>query len=197
LLRPKPDFEKFVALILKAKGYEIDCNRIVPGKCIEHEVDIIARKGKETIYVEVKHHFNHHTYTGLDVFLEANSAFEDLREGYELGKNKINFTQALVVCNTKISEHARKYAECKGIKYIVWKHPKGNSLEELIEKYNLYPITFLKTLERETEERLGDNGIVLIKQLAEADVDRLSRRCKVPKEKLTILVKQAREILIR
>lgn len=64
LLRPKPDFERFIQLLLRGHGYRVLPNMIVRGRCVEHEIDAIAIKDDETILVEVKHHFNHHTYTG-------------------------------------------------------------------------------------------------------------------------------------
>jgi predicted RecB family endonuclease len=195
LLRPKPDFEKFIGLLLKSQGYSVEQNLVIPGKCVEHEIDAVARKGKETLYVEVKHHMNHHAYTGLDVFLEANSTFEDLREGYKENKHSINFTRALVVCNTKISEHAKRYAECKGINYIAWKFPEGNSLEYIIEKEKLYPITILKNLDYKVENKLGDSGIVLLKQILELSLEDLERITNLPREKAKKLVEETRKVL--
>ena len=195
MLRPKPDFELFIAFLLKSEGYEVQHNQIIQGKCIDHEIDAIARKGNETVYVEVKHHFNSHTYTGLDVFLQANSTFEDLKEGYKLGKNRINFNKALVVCNTKISKHAKKYAECRGINHIGWKYPEDRGLEKLIEEKKFYPITFLKILDRANEEKFGNNGIVLLKQLVEIDIEKLQRMTRIPRRKLEKFVERAKQII--
>ena len=58
LLRPKPDFERFVQMLLEEHGYAVTSNRIIRGKCVEHEIDAIARKGGETYLVEIKHHFH-------------------------------------------------------------------------------------------------------------------------------------------
>jgi hypothetical protein len=195
LLRPKPDFEKFIALLLRSEGYEAEHNKILSGGCIEHELDAIAKKNGELVYVEVKHHFNHHAYTGLDVVLEVNSTFEDLKEGYKLGKHSINFTRALVVCNTKISEHAKRYAACKGIGCLGWRYPEERGLEQIIEEKKLYPITFLKGLDKETLTRLGDAGIVLLKQLLECSLEDLRKKTRIPINKLKDLVKNAKEII--
>jgi hypothetical protein len=89
MLRSKPDFEIFVAKIFEALGYKVETNLIIQGRCIEHEIDVVARKNEELILVEAKHHVNHHTYSGLDVFLQLNSTLEDLREGYENGKKQL------------------------------------------------------------------------------------------------------------
>ena len=195
LLRPKPDFEQFVRLLLDAYGYQVEDAQLVNGKCVEHEIDGIARKGDETIYVEVKHHFNHHVYTGVGVFLEAHATFEDLTDGYKLKNNSINFTKAMIVCNTKFSDHAKKYAECMGINYIGWKAPEEKGLERMMEEKKLYPITFLKDLDRRTESKLGDAGIVLLRQLVEANLEKLHERTKISKNILKNLVRKAGEIL--
>lgn len=195
LLRPKPDFELFVFYILREYGYDVLPNQIVSGECIEHEVDAIARKGNETIYVEIKHHLMYHTYTGLGVFLEAWATFEDLKEGFKLGKNNFDFNKVLVICNTKISNHAKQYAECKDIQHIGWKYPPKQSLEQMIEDRKLYPITILKDLDKKSEEKFGDNGIVLLKQLIEYDINELSRITRISKDKIAKYIERAKEII--
>lgn len=193
-LRPKPDFEIFVALLLKEYGYSVQTNQLVPGECVTHEVDAIAIRGTETFFVEVKHHFQPHTYTGVDVMLETQARLEDLREGFKLKRHGYNFSKALVICNTKFSEHALIYAECKGIDYIGWKAPADAGLEDMVEEKKLYPITLLKNLDFETEQKLGDAGIVTIKQLLEQDVDELQRKTGISKKKLKLIIRNAREI---
>jgi len=193
-LRPKPDFEIFVAMLLKEYGYSVQTNQIVEGACVSHEIDAIAIKDKETVFVEVKHHLQPHTFTSVDVMLETQARLEDLKEGFKLGKHNYNFSKALVVCNTKFSDHALKYAECKGISYIGWKAPFEAGLEKMVEDKKLYPITLLKNLDFETEQKLGDAGIVTIKQLLEQDVDELQKKTGIPKKKLKLLIKNAREI---
>ena len=195
LLRPKPDFEQFIALLLKEYGYEIESNKLVRGKCVEHEIDAIARKGSDIVFVEVKHHLQPHTYTGIGVFLEAQATFEDLVAGYQKGFHKYNFTKALVVCNTKISDQAKQYAACIGIEHLGWKFPIDVGLEIMIERKKLYPITYMKELDRLAQQKLGDNGIVILKQLLQYDIELLHNKTRIPMEKLKFLMRAAREII--
>lgn len=195
LLRPKPDFERFVSLVLEQEGYEVETNKIIRGKCTSHEVDSIARKGRDVVCVEVKHHYQHHTYTSMDVFLESWASFEDLQQGYNCGNNNFGFNKLLVVCNTKISDHAKEYAKCKGIQHIAWSAPRERSLELLVEKYKFYPITFLKGLDQKTAVKLGDAGIMLLKQLVKEDVNKLSKKLKIPKKNLQQLIARANKLL--
>ncbi|MCD6371378.1 MAG: restriction endonuclease [Candidatus Aenigmarchaeota archaeon] len=194
-LRSKPDFEIFVSQILKSLGYTTIMNQVVPGKCVEHEVDIIAIKGKEIIYVEVKHHVNPHTYTGLRIFLEVWSAFEDLKDGFKLGNHEFNFSKALVVSNTKISSHAERYARCKGIAYLGWKYPKNQGLERLIERNKLYPLTFLKGLEEKELEKLGDIGIVTLKQFIQIPSEKISKLTRIKRKRIEEIENKVRKVL--
>lgn len=188
LLRPKPDFEQFVGLLLKAEGYDVKMNRILAGRCIEHEIDAIAAKDNETLYVEVKHHYQPHSYTGVGVFLEAQATLEDLNDGNN------NFTKAMVVTNTKLSEHATTYARCKNIDGIGWKHPEEKGLEVMIEDNKLYPVTLIKGLDSTLLARLGDNGIILVEQLLKYDVKKLNRLTKISKSKIKEILRKANEI---
>ena len=194
MLRSKPDFEIFIAKLFEAMGYEVETNLIIQGKCIEHEIDVVARKENEVILIEVKHHVNHHTYSGLDVFLQLNSTLEDLKEGYEDGKNNFKFTRAILICNTKVSEHAKRYALCRGLEFIAWKFPPEKGLERLIEEYKFYPISFLKEIERDEAYKLADIGIVTVKQLLE-DVEKISRRSGISKNRILELQKAAKIVL--
>lgn len=194
LLRPRPDFENFVCLLLQEYGYKVSPPQLIQGRCVEHEVDAVARRGNETIYVEVKHHFQHHTYTGVGVFLESWSTFLDLSDGYEQNKNNFKFNKILIVCNTKFSDHALQYAKCKHINYIGWNVPE-RSLETMVEEKKFYPITLLKDMDEKIEARLADNGIVLLKQLVEADFNELWRKTGMDKSKLRVLVGKSVELL--
>jgi len=195
LLRPKPDFENFVGIVLREEGYEVDPPQLIRGRCVEHEIDGIAKKGMDTIYVEVKHHFQSHTYTGVSVFLKTWAVFVDLVDGFELHKSPYKFNKALVVCNTKFSDHALQYARCKNISHIGWNTPEEHSLQKMVWDKRLYPITLIKSLDKRTEGRLGDSGVILLKQLAETDVNDLIRKTQVNRQKLIFFKDKAQQIL--
>jgi len=194
LLRPKPDFEKFIGIVFEILGYKTQTNLILEGKCIEHEIDAVAIKDNEIILVEVKHHENFHKYTGLDVFLEVNSTLEDLREGYSLGKHSYNFSKAIVVCNTKISDHAKKYAQCRKIEAIAWRYPEEFGLERIIEENKIYPITLLKEINIEEVYKIADAGILTLKQLLD-DAKIISSKTKIPVKRIKELQEEAKAVL--
>jgi hypothetical protein len=195
LMRPKPDFEQFVQILLREHGYEVTPNLIVRGKCVEHEIDAIAEKDGKTYAVEVKHHFNHHALTGLDVSRIARAIFEDITEGFKLGLNSINLDKATVICNTKYSDHAKRYGECRGIEQIGWNYPAQHGLEDMIENKKLYPITYLKTLDTTLRRKLAGEGIILLRQLVSYEPEALSARLRTSRDRIDVLIEKAKVIL--
>ena len=195
LMKPKPDFERFVQIILSEHGYDVTPNQIIQGKCIDHEIDAIARKNDQTYLVEIKHHRNYHTPTGLDESRIARAVFEDVTEGFKDGLNTLRIDRAMIVCNTKLSEHARRYAECRGIQKIGWSSPSDQNLQTLIEGKKLYPLSCLKDLDPKTREKLTAAGIILMKQLIMEDLETIARKTRIPKKKLISLVTKAELIL--
>jgi hypothetical protein len=195
LLRPKPDFEEYTSLVLKHLGFVVQSNQILRGRCIEHEIDAIARKADKITYVEVKHHNRAHTYTPLEVPMKVWATLQDIGEGRKLGYHNINFTNALIVCNTKFTDHARAYANCVGIDHIGWKSPVSNGLEDIIERGGLYPVTLLKGVDRRLQRVLIENGILLLRQLIEEDADRLTSRRVISVNQLSSLKDKTRNIL--
>jgi hypothetical protein len=195
LLNPAPDFERYIQLLLGEYGYEVTPNQIIRGRCVEHEIDAVARKNGKTYIVEVKHHHKYHTPTSLDVSRISRAVFEDLTEGYQQGMNNLKIDHAMIVCNTKLSEHARRYADCRGIKHIGWSSPKNHDLQTMIAKKKLYPITFLKGLDSEARSKLVSNGIVMLNQLFEELPEKLGRRTGISRVRLDRMLKIADEVL--
>ncbi len=192
LMDSKPGFELFVQILLREHGYEVTPNQIIRGKCVEHEVDAVAEKDGVKYLLEVKHHSNYHTSTGLDASRIIRAVLEDVTEGFELGLNALEMDEAMIVTNTKFSDHAKRYCECRKIIQIGWSSPPYRGLQDLIEEKKLHPITCLKGLERQTMEKLASAGMVLIKQLVEEEPEELGRRAEISKETVESIIERAK-----
>ena len=116
------DFEKFVDKILAKEGFKTKWNTIVPGFCVEHQLDIIAQMGKNIFFVEVKRHQNPHRDSGLGYVAELWARFVDLQEGFKVGRHNWNFSNAWLFTNTKFSDHAKQYSACKGLRLTGWRY---------------------------------------------------------------------------
>lgn len=195
LMKPVPDFEQFVRILMSNHGYDVTPNRIIRGKCVEHEIDAISKKEGITYIVEVKHHFNYHTLTGLDTVRISRAVFEDITEGFELGLNDIKVDRAMVVSNTKFSGQALQYVECRGISHIGWNTPPGGDLPTMIEEKNLYPVTYLKRLDAATRRKLLSAGVIFVKELLEKSPRELAEETGIQKKILEQMIENARIIL--
>lgn len=175
-------FEDFVAKVLETKGYSTEVRQILRGNCVTHEIDVVAKNGKDeqsTVMVEAKFHNSPGARSDIHVSMYTKARFDDLKERYR-------FREPWLVTNTKATVDAVTYAQCVGMKVISWSYPDGESLRDMIEKYALYPITMLSTLQNNHKFRLLENHIVLCSELRD-DPGHLDRLGITNDEKTQIL----------
>jgi hypothetical protein len=159
-------FEKFIAEILKWQGYETRTGVIAHGKCVSHEVDVIAEKGIEYIMVECKYHNRPGLYCDVKIPLYVHSRFRDLNTAWTSipGRQDKMYTGWLVT-NTRFSLDAIQYGVCAGLKLIGWDYPANGGLKDQIDRLGLYPITCLTSLNKTEKQFLLDKNIVLTNEL--------------------------------
>ncbi len=147
-------FEDYISDILKMEGYNTKVRQILKGKCVSHEIDILAEKNQTKSMIECKFHNSPGTKSQIHVSLYTKARFEDVREIN-------NLHDAWLITNTKITADALSYALCSNMKVISWDYPERGSFRDLIEKYKLYPITALTSLTQNQKQLLAANHIVL------------------------------------
>ncbi|MGA3110769.1 MAG: restriction endonuclease [Candidatus Bathyarchaeia archaeon] len=192
LMGSKPEFEVFIRVLLAHQGFEVSPNQILKGRCVEHEVDAIARKDGVTYFVEAKHHLSYHALTGLDESRIARAVLEDVSESFQLGRTDLKIDKAMIVTNTRYSEHAIKYGLCRGILQVGWNYPVNEGLESMIEQKRLHPLSCLRGLSSEDRLRLVDCGLVLIRQLLAEDQSELARKTGLKLEVVKEIMEKAR-----
>lgn len=151
-------FEDYISEILKSEGYTTQTRQVLQGKCVSHEIDIIAEKNGKRIAIEAKYHNGSGTRSDVHVALYTKARFDDIKEKY-------NLDEAWLVTNTKATGDAITYAECNGIKVIGWNHPENGSLRDLVEKAKLYPVTVIRSLTKNQKQILLMHQIVLCKNI--------------------------------
>lgn len=150
-------FERFVGEVLKAIGYhDVRNDIVVQGKCVEHEVDILAKNGETQMGAEVKFHNSPGLKTDLKAALYVRERFDDLSGSVDEG---------WLITNTRFTYNAIRYGKCSGLRMLGWNYPHGRGLEVLIEEAGVHPITALTSISNETRRQLLDDGIVLCRQM--------------------------------
>jgi len=157
-------FEDFLGELYHRRGYQTSNRRLIPGRCVEHELDLVARKDDERIAAEVKFHNNSGIKSDIKVALYVQARFDDIKAGAALESDH-DFTSRMLITNTKFTEQAVAYAECVGLDLLSWDYPKSNNLRELIEATGVHPLSCLTTLSRAHKHYLMERGVVLCRQL--------------------------------
>lgn len=167
-------FEDYVAHLFHAEGYKTKVRTILQGKCISHEIDVIAEKNDAKLMVEAKFHNGKGIKTDVQVALYTYARFQDVTA-------REQFSKPLLITNTKATTDAISYAQCVDMDIITWSYPENKSLRDLVEKYHLYPITALRSLPNSYKQTLLEQGIVLCKDICANQA--LLQQLSLPKEK--------------
>ncbi|MFP3949888.1 MAG: restriction endonuclease [Candidatus Micrarchaeia archaeon] len=181
------DFEDFTARLMQSLGYNIEVRQLPVGKCITHEVDVIARKAKEKIMVECKFRNRPGDKCRSKTALYIYARFLDLRDGAKI-HSKRPFTKPMLVTNAKFSTEVIKYANCMGMRLLGWRYPLKNSLEVLIDRTKCYPVSVIR-MNRKTLSTFLNLGFVSVldlpkdpKELSESTGLSLSTTKRIVKE---------------
>ncbi|KAA9324930.1 restriction endonuclease [Adhaeribacter soli] len=161
-------FEKFVGEVLRNQGFTVEVGVTIKGRCVNHEVDVLAGRGNDIFMVECKFHNHPEATNNVKIPLYIQARFEDIKTAWkELPEHKEKLHQGWVVTNTRFTSDAIQYAECIGLKLIGWNYPRKGNLQDLIESEGLYPLTVLTTLTKSEKQQLLDRRIVLCHELAQ------------------------------
>jgi len=162
-------FERFVGELLKHQGFKVEVAKIIEGKCVNHEVDVIAEKDSHHFMIECKYHNQPGTVSDVKIPLYIHSRFLDVAEQWKrLPGHEHKIHQGWVVTNTRFTLDAIQYGNCAGLKLLGWDYPSKGSLKDLIDSFGLYPITTLTSLTLAEKKSLLQMNLVLCHELQES-----------------------------
>ncbi|RFN60247.1 restriction endonuclease [Marixanthomonas ophiurae] len=156
-------FEKFIGALYQYSGYQVTVGKMLEGKCVSHEVDVIAHKKNHRILAECKFHSEEGRNCDVKIPLYIHSRFQDIIKSSK--ENKAITKEGWVVTNTRFTKDAEQYALCAGLKLLSWNYPTGNGLKDRIDRLGLYPITVLTLLSKREKQFLLSRDVVLCRQL--------------------------------
>lgn len=161
-------FEQLVAEIFNRIGYKTSVGQIIEGKCVSHEVDVVAEDTDSLFMIECKFHNRKGHKSTITTPLYIQSRFLDVDETW----NKIPEYQGkkrkgYIVTNTRFTSDAVEYANCMDLELLSWDYPKNAGLKQLIERTRLHPITSLACLTKNEKKKVMDNNVVHCKYICE------------------------------
>lgn len=181
-------FEQLWGRLLEKQGYQVSFPEMVPGKCVGHEVDVVAEKDGEKIMVEAKFHNQPGFRTDVRTTLYVKARCEDLNQVPKNGSYK-----CWLVTNTKFTHDAIQYGKCAGMELIGWGYPHKKGLESLLEETGLLPVTIMMSFSKAEKRILLDNEIVVCRDIAENP--KILRSLGINQEKIKKCAVEAEKIL--
>jgi hypothetical protein len=160
-------FERLISVMLDKTGYTTEIGAIIKGKCVEHEIDVLAKKENKYHIIECKFHSDEKYICNVKIPLYIHSRYRDLKKNWHLDAP---LESVWIATNTRFSDDAVKYAKCNQIYLLSWNYPKGNGIRDIIGKLGLYPLTVITILSDEEKDKLLENDIVLCSELAKNHV---------------------------
>ena len=157
-------FETFIGELFKHQGFSVQVGKILQGKCVTHEIDVIAEKDNQLNLMECKYRNQPGIAVDVKTPLYINSRFEDVLANVSLKYQEKIFT-GWVITNSRFTMDAIAYGECKGMQLLSWDYPFDNSLKDWVDLTGLYPLTCLTSLTRSEKKWLLAKGYVLAKDI--------------------------------
>ena len=190
LLALGPDgfnFERFVAEIMSKLGYQVKVGTVLKGRCITHEVDVIATKPGHTVLMECKFHNDLGYKEDVKTALYVDARRMDLK-----ANSDNQFDEFWLVTNSKFTTDAQTYAVCSGLKPVSPHGANGFSLYDLVVKADAHPIGCLSQLKKNDQSLLVNNGILFVKDLLRRP--KVLHKIGFKENRIDLILKEARSI---
>ncbi len=186
-------FEKYIARLFTAEDYITVTNLILQGKCVSHEIDVIAKSKDVIVMIECKFHSRREAASDVKVPLYVFSRFNDLKEKQHVVFSlKDTISKCWIATNNRFTSDAIDFAKCAGLNLLSWDYPKNNSLKTKNDIDSLYPVTCLTTLSIAEKDKLLVLDVILAKELI-SNPDKLER-IGLSSSRIKNVLKEAREL---
>ena len=180
-------FEEYVSKLMQAYGWTTKVGVTVPGRCIEHEVDVYGeRKGSKKRAVEAKYHNRAGGRSDIKTALYVYARHLDLEA-------RDPNVKGVLITNTEFTNDAMLYGECVGMKMKAWNYPNGEGLNKYIEQKNLYPVTVFAQIKKRVVSNLIRAGIVLAEQLCTISFEE-AKKYQFNEKTFEIIQKHAKQL---
>lgn len=189
------DFERYVAAVLRAHGYEAHLPALLPGMAVQQEVDVIARSGATTAMVEAKYRNHAGVYVHLKDVMATWARLQDLQASFRAGKHATRFTAAWIICNTKVTTDGVAFGEYNGMRIIGWEYPTGAGLEQMVITKHVYPVTVLRSLSLHERSVLAAAGLIVYHDIAGLTARALVQRTGIPQARAEQVLREVHTTL--
>lgn len=159
-------FERLIGEVFKAQGYTIRVGVTVQGRCVAHEVDVLAVKEEHHAMAECKFHNKVGEKSDVKTAMYIYARFQDIANKYAASAELCSTPlHPWLITNTKFSSDAIAFGTCSKLNMMSWSYPEHDNLQRVIEQYCLYPVTALTTLTLVQKQHLLRENIILFRDI--------------------------------
>lgn len=188
------EFEKYIMLLFRAHNYKTRLPEILKGKCITHEVDVLAEREGKRIMMECKLRHATNIYINIKDTMSTWARYMDLKDGAKLGLCP-SLDEAWIVTNSRFSTDSEHYGECKKMGLLSWNHPQEKPLPSWIDSKQLYPITALMSFKKFHLQAFSKAEALLVKDLVRYNINELSSKTGLGIKTLQPMIEEAKHVL--
>lgn len=188
-------FERWIARVFQALGYETDTGQHIKGHAVMHEADVIAHKGDRTYWMECKFRNDDEAKISVTTPMYVLSRIKDISNiDYQLFNQKTRFTDGWLVTNAYFTSDSIDFAKFYDLKMLSWNYPHNKGLKNLVDANMLYPITCLTNLKDEEKKKLLEQDCILVKELI--DYPKFLLQLRIEEKRHNMVLKESKELLI-
>ena len=160
-------FERLVARLFEQEQFHCEVGITLPGHCVRHEVDVVARRGQLCRLTECKFRNMKESKVDVKVSLYVEARMRDLSRG--LPEQNPDYRhldiEGWLATNSSFTEDAERYALCSGLRLLGWAYPEGNGIKDRLDRAKLHPLTCLSSLSENEKQQLLEAGLVFCRDL--------------------------------
>ena len=161
-------FEKWIARLMEAAGYQSIHSQIVQGNAVTHEIDVVAMKDETLWFCECKFRNDQEAKISVTTPMYFLSRIKDVEQNYYTFFDKsLKPSKGILITNAYLTTDCIDFSNYYGIAWISWNYPENQSVKYLVDNAVLYPITCLTTLTTDQEKILLAKECLLVKDLIE------------------------------
>ncbi|HLV45477.1 MAG TPA: restriction endonuclease [Flavobacterium sp.] len=164
-------FEKWIAKIFQKQGMDAVTSQTLQGCAVTHEVDVLAAKNDELWICECKFRNDDSAKIGVTTPMYFLSRFNDLKPNtFDYFGKQLRPAYGCLITNAHFTSDSIDFANYYAVELLSWSYPEDRNIKSLTEKFGLYPITCLTTLNEMQKQMMLSKNCLLVREIVDNPV---------------------------
>ena len=164
-------FEKCIAKIFQKQGMDAVTSQTLQGCAVTHEIDVLAAKNDELWICECKFRNDDSAKIGVTTPMYFLSRFNDLKPNtFDYFGKQLRPAYGCLITNAHFTSDSIDFANYYAVELLSWSYPEDRNIKSLTEKFGLYPITCLTTLNEMQKQMMLSKNCLLVREIVDNPV---------------------------